>query len=619
MCGIAGYAGRSRSAERAEADLGAMCAAIRHRGPDEEGHHVGPGVALGMRRLSVIDVLGGSQPIANERGDVHVVFNGEIYNHHAIRARLAPRHVFRTRSDTEVLVHLYEEMGDAMVDELRGMFAFAIWDDRTRRLTVARDRLGIKPLYYWQTADGVAFASELRSFLALEEFPREIDADAVREYLALGYVPDPSCIFRGVRKLPPAHVLIWSAEEGLSIRRFWTPVRPESPIADEREAVEELRRLLADAVASHLESDVRLGAFLSGGIVSSTVVAQMARLSGSTVETFSIGFEEPEFNEAPHAGAVARALGTKHTELIVRPEADALIEQLVRTFDEPFGDSSALPTMLVSELARQHVTVALSGDGGDELFGGYTRYGEMDGAREMSSPVTRRLVRAAAVRLPHSTFGRNRLLHLSRGRRGQYAGTVAHALPVSEGGVLTEVDEALSLDRLLDRWFDPAADRDFLTQMTLVDLGSYLPGDILTKVDRASMRVSLEARVPLLDHPLVEFAVSLPGRVKRRDGVGKWILRQAVTGLVPDSVFAQPKRGFGVPLAQWLRRELRHRLETLLRADRAVYEHVDRASVARLVNEHLAGRRDHSHFLWRLLVLDLWLAAFARGELARAL
>ncbi|NUP57164.1 MAG: asparagine synthase (glutamine-hydrolyzing) [Gemmatimonadaceae bacterium] len=619
MCGIAGYAGRSRSAERAEADLGAMCAAIRHRGPDEEGHHVGPGVALGMRRLSVIDVLGGSQPIANERGDVHVVFNGEIYNHHAIRARLAPRHVFRTRSDTEVLVHLYEEMGDAMVDELRGMFAFAIWDDRTRRLTVARDRLGIKPLYSWQTADGVAFASELRSFLALEEFPREIDADAVREYLALGYVPDPSCIFRGVRKLPPAHVLIWSAEEGLSIRRFWTPVRPESPIADEREAVEELRRLLADAVASHLESDVRLGAFLSGGIDSSTVVAQMARLSGSTVETFSIGFEEPEFNEAPHAGAVARALGTKHTELIVRPEADALIEQLVRTFDEPFGDSSALPTMLVSELARQHVTVALSGDGGDELFGGYTRYGEMDGAREMSSPVTRRLVRAAAVRLPHSTFGRNRLLHLSRGRRGQYAGTVAHALPVSEGGVLTEVDEALSLDRLLDRWFDPAADRDFLTQMTLVDLGSYLPGDILTKVDRASMRVSLEARVPLLDHPLVEFAVSLPGRVKRRDGVGKWILRQAVTGLVPDSVFAQPKRGFGVPLAQWLRRELRHRLETLLRADRAVYEHVDRASVARLVNEHLAGRRDHSHFLWRLLVLDLWLAAFARGELARAL
>jgi asparagine synthase (glutamine-hydrolysing) len=617
MCGIAGYAGRSRSAERSEADLGAMCAAIRHRGPDEEGHHVGPGVALGMRRLSVIDVLGGSQPIANETGDVHVVFNGEIYNHHAIRARLAPRHTFRTRSDTEVLVHLYEEMGDAMVDELRGMFAFAIWDDRARRLTVARDRLGIKPLYYWPTADGVAFASELRSFQALEEFPREIDPAAVREYLALGYVPDPSCILRGVRKLPPAHVLTWSAEEGVAIRQYWSTVRPESPIADEREAVEELRRLLADAVASHLESDVRLGAFLSGGIDSSTVVAQMARLSGTTVETFSIGFEEPEFNEAPHAASVAKALGTKHTELIVRPEADALIEQLVQAFDEPFGDSSALPTMLVSELARQHVTVALSGDGGDELFGGYTRYGEMDGAQERPA-AARKLVRAAALRLPHSTFGRNRLLHLSRGRRGQYAGTVAQALAVSEGGVLAEVDDALSLDRLLDRWFDPAADRDFLTQMTLVDLGSYLPGDILTKVDRASMRVSLEARVPLLDHPLVEFAVSLPGQWKRRDRVGKWILREAVKGLVPNSVFEQPKRGFAVPLAAWMRRELRHRLDTLLRPDRAVYEHVDRASVARLVNEHVSERRDHSHFLWRILVLDLWLAAFARGDFARA-
>jgi asparagine synthase (glutamine-hydrolysing) len=344
----------------------------------------------------------------------------------------------------------------------------------------------------------------------------------------------------------------------------------------------------------------------------------MARLSGTTVETFSIGFEEPEFNEAPHAAAVARALGTKHTDLIVRPEADALIEQLVHAFDEPFGDSSALPTMLVSELARQHVTVALSGDGGDELFGGYTRYEEMGGSRQEQPGVARKLARAAALRLPHSTFGRNRLLHLSRGRRGRYAGTVAHALPVSEGGVLTEVDDALSLDRLLDRWFDPAADRDFLTQMTLVDMGSYLPGDILTKVDRASMRVSLEARVPLLDHPLVEFAVSLPGHWKRRRGVGKWILREAVKGLVPDSVFAQPKRGFGVPLAAWMRRELRHRLDTLLRADRGVYEHVDRDSVARLVSEHTSGRRDHSGILWRLLVLDLWLAAFSRGDFAHA-
>jgi asparagine synthase (glutamine-hydrolysing) len=616
MCGIAGYAGWSRSAERSEAELTAMCGAIHHRGPDEEGHHVGPGVALGMRRLSVIDVAGGSQPISNEDGTVHVVFNGEIYNHHAVRARLSHRHVHRTRSDTEVLVHLYEEVGTAMVDQLRGMFAFAIWDERASRLTIARDRLGIKPLYYWVTDGGVAFASELRSLLVLPDFPGEVDPEAVREYLALGYVPDPGCIFAGVRKLPPGHVLTWDAARGVETRRYWTPVRPESPVADDAEAVEELRRLIADAVGSHLESDVRLGAFLSGGIDSSTVVAQMTRLSSTRVETFSIGFDDPAFNEAPHAAAVAKALGTKHTELIVRPDADALVEQVVRSYDEPFGDSSALPTMLVSQLARRHVTVALSGDGGDELFGGYTRYAELEGRRELPA-FARALARAVGVRLPQSAFGRNRLLDLARARRGRYAATVAQALPVREGGVLRDADESLSLDRLLDRWFDPAAGRDFLTQMTLVDLESYLPGDILTKVDRASMSASLEARVPLLDHPLVEFAVALPARFKRRDGTGKWILREAIKGLVPDSVLEQPKRGFAVPLSRWFRNELRHRLDTLQRPERRVYEYVEHEAVVRLVREHVTGRRDHSALLWRVLVLDLWLNALGRGELAK--
>jgi asparagine synthase (glutamine-hydrolysing) len=403
----------------------------------------------------------------------------------------------------------------------------------------------------------------------------------------------------------------------LDVQPYWTAVRPEAPIRDEREAVEELRRLIVDCVGSHLESDVRLGAFLSGGIDSSTVVAQMSKLMSTPVETFSIGFEEREYNEAPHAASVAAALGTKHTELIVRPDADALIEQLVRTFDEPFGDSSALPTLLVSRLARDHVTVALSGDGGDELFGGYTRYAEVIGASELKPAVMRRMAREAGVRLPHSTFGRNKLLDLSRGRRGRYAATVASALAINEGGVVRDVDEAHTLDRLLDRWFDPASDRDFLTQMTLVDMASYLPGDILTKVDRASMSVSLEARVPLLDHLLVEFAVSLPGHLKHRDGTGKWILRQAIEGLVPDSVLTQPKRGFAVPLNRWFRHELRHRLDTLVREDRGVYEYVDHESVVRLVREHTSGRRDHSHFLWRVLVLDLWLEALRRGDLSQ--
>jgi asparagine synthase (glutamine-hydrolysing) len=586
-----------------------MCGAIRHRGPDDEGHHVGDGVALGMRRLSIIDVAGGHQPMSNEDDTVHVVFNGEIYNHHAIRAELRGRHEHRTRSDTEVLVHLYEDDGLAMVHRLRGMFAFAIWDDKVERLFIARDRLGIKPLYYWETDDGVAFCSELKSFLTLEEFPRELDVNAIHEYLALGYVPDPACIFKGVRKLPPGHVLTWDATRGVETQQYWTPVRAEAPIADEREAVEELRRLIADAVGSHPESEVRLGAFLSGGVDSSTVVAQMTKLSNTQVETFSIGFDEPEFNEAPHAARVARELGTKHTELIVRPDADALVEEIVDTYDEPLGDPSALPTLLVSRLAREHVTVVLSGDGGDELFGGYTRYAQMEAARELKPNAARQLARAAALRLSHSAYGRNKLLDLSRGRRGRYAATVAMALPINEGGTLRDVAVGHSLDTLLDRWFDPAADRDFLTQMTLVDLSSYLPGDILTKVDRASMRVSLEARVPLLDHPLVEFAVSLPGNLKRRDGTGKWILREAIKGLVPESVFSQPKRGFTVPLLGWLRKELRHRLDTLVRPDRPVYEFVDQESVARHVSEHLGGRRDHSSFLWRILVLDLWLMA----------
>jgi asparagine synthase (glutamine-hydrolysing) len=595
-----------------------MCGAIRHRGPDSEGHHIGPGIALGMRRLSVIDVAGGAQPISNEDGTIHVVYNGEVYNHHALRDQLDGRHVLKSRTDTEVLVHLYEERGPAMVQQLRGMFAFAIWDEKASRLTVARDRLGIKPLYYWTTPDGVAFASELRSFLALEEFPRTLNSDAVHDYLALGYVPDPACIFNGVSKLPPGHVLTWDAERGVEIRQYWTAARPETPIADEREAIEELRRLIADAVGSHLESDVRLGAFLSGGIDSSTVVAQMARVSSSQVETFSIGFDEEEFNEAPHAAAVAKAIGTKHTELIVRPDADALVEQVVQIYDEPFGDSSALPTLLVSRLAREHVTVALSGDGGDELFGGYTRYGELEQVGAIPPRALRWLAREAATRLPQSAFGRNRLINLSRSRRGRYAATVAHPLPIREGGVVRSSSATHSLDQLLDQWFEPGADRDFLTQMTIVDLASYLPGDILTKVDRASMAASLEARVPLLDHPLVEFAVGLPGTLKRRDGTGKWILREAVKGLVPNSVLEQPKRGFAVPLNRWFRNELRYRLDALVRPDRAVYEHVDHESVVRLVREHTTGRRDHSHFLWRILVLDLWMGALRSGALGRS-
>jgi asparagine synthase (glutamine-hydrolysing) len=608
MCGIAGIAGATKPAE---AQVRGMCERIRHRGPDDDGYFAAPGVALGMRRLSIIDVAGGRQPIQNESGEVTIVFNGEIYNHRVLREGLVARgHQYRTRSDTETIVHLYEERGDAVVEDLRGMFAFAIWDTRRHRLLLARDRLGIKPLYYRETPDGVAFGSELQCLSGLPGFARELDADAVAWYLALGYVPDPRCIFRGVRKLPPGHMLTWDRESGVTVSRYWTPVRAEHVGLTEQEAVAELRRLIEESVAIHLESEVPLGAFLSGGLDSSTVVATMCRLAAGRVQTFSIGFDEEEFNEAPYAAEVARALGTQHTELIVRPDADELVDGVVTGFDEPFADSSALPTFLVSELARRTVTVALSGDGGDELFGGYTRYRQTM-TRGTLPGLLRAPLGAVAKRLPQGLYGRNRLIDAARSQRGRYTATVASPLAVAEGGVAAaSVARTMPpFERYLDDPFDASGERDFMTQMTLVDMLTYLPGDILTKVDRMSMKVSLEARVPLLDHVLTEFAVSLPSALKLRDGSGKWILRRAAEGLVPPGALRPGKRGFTVPLAGWFRGPLRHRLEALTGPRSRLDPWVDRKALERVVAEHLRARRDHSHVLWRLVVLDGWLAA----------
>jgi asparagine synthase (glutamine-hydrolysing) len=620
MCGIAGFVGWRVERSESERLLQQMCDAIAHRGPDDEGTFSAPGVGLGMRRLSIIDVAGGMQPISNESGDVTIVFNGEIYNHRALRGQLIDSgHKFATHSDTETIVHSYEENGSRCVDDLRGMFGIAIWDAGRQSLLLARDRLGIKPLYYWITDDGLAFCSELRSLLALDRFPREIDRLAVARYLALGYVPDPMSIFRGVRKLPPGHILTWDARNGARVERYWNPVQPEDSAMDETEAVRELERLLMEAVGSHLESEVPLGAFLSGGIDSSTVVACMSRQMDRPVKTFSIGFEEAGFNEAPDAAIVAEALGTEHTEFIVRPDADRLIEDVARIFDEPFADSSALPTLLVSQLARQHVTVSLSGDGGDELFGGYTRYNEMARRIELRPAALRRAVGAFARRMPHSSPGRNRLLDLSRQRHGRYTTTMAAALPLQDGGFARAnlAAEAGEFEDLLRPLFEEAAIRDFPTQMMLADIMSYLPGDILTKVDRTTMATSLEARVPLLDHKLVEFAVSLPSDLKMRDGTGKWLLRQAVSHLVPPHVLQKPKKGFSLPIGRWFRGELRHRVDALCQANGRIHEYVDPGAVRRLAAEHLSGRRDHSGTIWRLIVLDLWFGFLDAGELAR--
>ena len=620
MCGIAGFAGRTGAERERSVSLRSMCAAIVHRGPDEEGRYLAPEVALGMRRLSVMDPAMGQQPMSNEDGTIQLVFNGEIYNHRELRRGLVARgHTLATSSDTEVIVHLYEEMGDDVVDALRGMFAFALWDTRRRRLLIARDRVGIKPLHYWPHAGGLVFASELRSLLAMPEFTARVNPQAIAQYLTFGYVPETHCIFEGVRKLPPGHRLTWEPDGAVRTEQYWTPLCAERADISDGEAIDTLRGLLRESVALHLEADVPLGAFLSGGIDSSTVVAQMAQLVPGRVRTFSIGFDEASHNEAPHAALVAREIGTEHTELIVRPDADSLVDSVITGFDEPFGDSSALPTFLVSQMAREHVTVALSGDGGDELFGGYTRYAELLSRRELPG-VARAVLARVAAHLPHGARGRNRLLDMSRTLQGRYATTVAVPPHAREGGMLSDAlaTQVAPMDALLSAAFSPVAGRDLLAQMTAVDLTTYLPGDILTKVDRMSMSVSLEARVPLLDHHIVEFAMAMPSRLKQRDGVGKWLLRQAITGLVPPRVLAHPKHGFGVPLARWFREELRYRLDALLEAGSRIAPYVDRAAISRLVNEHRSGRRDHSHLLWRLVALDIWLGALAEGRLAHA-
>jgi len=620
MCGIAGFVGIQIPKEDASMRVRAMCDAIAHRGPDADGYHVADGVALGMRRLSIIDVGGGQQPISNEDGTVTVVFNGEIYNHRTLRRELeAAGHRFKTRSDTEVLVHLYEDFGPEMVTRLHGMFAFAIWDLRTKVLLIARDRTGMKPLNYLVTPEGLVFCSELRSLWALQSDRLKVSPSAVMQYLAFGYVPHPASIFEGVRKLPPGHLLLWNAQKGAEVRRYWAPPRPEVPTIDETELVETLREKLDAAVASHLEAEVPLGAFLSGGLDSSTVVALMCRHASKRVRTFSIGFAEEKYDESAAARNVAAELGTDHSELIVSPNITEMFEAMAAMFDEPFADSSAIPTFLVAQLARQSVTVALSGDGGDELFGGYTRYREVLGHMPGDGSGLRNLVSAMGLMLPHIFPGRNRLIDVGRSRWGRYAATVVQPVRLNEGGVANPDQPGGSVyitDQLRDRVSSELGD-DFAAAMMQLDLETYLPGDILTKVDRTSMAVSLEARVPLLDFDLVDFALQIAGSWRVTANESKRLFRRAIKGIVPVSVLSRPKRGFEIPLGRWFRGPLRYRVESLRDLSPELRQYIDPGATRRLVFEHVFGRRDHSAMLWRLIVLDYWLAALKQGSLGR--
>ena len=589
---------------------------LRHRGPDGEGIYASEGVAIGMRRLAVIDVAGGDQPISNEDGTIWIVFNGEIYNFHELRTQLvALGHRFRTNSDTEAIVHAYEQYGADCPKVLRGMFAFAIWDKTRERLFLARDRVGKKPLLYCQRGDELIFASEFRAMLAHPAVTRTIDPAGINHYLSFMCVPAPFTAFRDIRKLPPAHTLTW--ERGrVRIDRYWSLDFTKKRKISERDAVAETLRLLEESVRLRMISDVPIGAFLSGGIDSSAVVALMAEQSAKPIKTFSIGFDEAGYDELEHARRVAERYGTDHYEFRVRPDAAEVMPLLADHYGEPFADSSAIPTYYVSRETRQYVTVALNGDGGDELFAGYRRYAAMriaEWLRYVPDPLRRA---AARFRVQAKGNRRTKLGELRRfagsallPRRDAYMAIVSAFDRVSKRRLYTQEFAAMVGDSdsasLLDPWLrDPRTITDALLQ---TDTATYLPDDLLVKVDIASMAVSLEARSPFLDHHLMEFAASLPPDLKLHRLTSKYILKKALRSRVPAENLHRRKMGFGVPVGIWLRHDLRDLMHELLLPARVESRGLlNPWIVQQMVDQHLSKHRDWTNQLWTLMMLELW-------------
>lgn len=615
MCGIAGIFDISGEPV-ARAEVKAMCDVMVHRGPDDEGYYVKGPVALGMRRLGIIDLVGGHQPVANEDGSVLVVLNGEIYNFRELRRELEARgHVFSTQSDTEVIVHLYEEYGQDCVRHLRGMFGLALWDERRRRLLLARDRLGKKPLYFGQFGGRLLFASELKCILQLPEVPRDLNWASLGHLFSSLTTPRDESIIAGVHKLPPGHLLCVELNKAPLISTYWEARFEPDYSQSEEDCVERLRELLDESVRLRMISDVPLGAFLSGGIDSSAVVATMARQSARPIKTFSIGFTEAAYDEAPYAREVARAFGTEHHELILEPDVVDILDDLAWYLDEPFGDSSAIPTYMVSKLASEHVTVVLSGDGGDELFAGYERYlWELrDRRRERLIPAPlRHLLGAVGGRMKEGMRGRNFLRNL--GLEGAQRYLAKNCLFRGEEKRALFSDEVVEQVLAHDHWrerddFFKRAD-DWLSALQLLDINHYLPQDILTKVDRMSMAASIEARAPLLDHKLVEFALTIPPEYRLKNGSSKHILKQAMRGILPDDIIDRRKQGFAVPLGRWFRGELNTQVRELLLSPSSRARGIfNPERLERLLALHESGRPLDLQ-LWTLLSFELWCRTF---------
>lgn len=630
MCGIAGKVDRGAGVPAALVEQ--MCERQAHRGPDSRGIFSADGVGLGIQRLRVIDLETGDQPVYNEDRSVVVVLNGEIYNYRELRRELEGRgHTFSTHGDTEVIVHLYEEEGPDLVQRLSGMFAFALWDERRKHLLIARDRVGKKPLFYSERNGSLSFASELGALMADPSIPREVDPAAIDCYLAYGYVQAPRSIWSTVKKLPPAHTLVW--ENGSTrVERYWSLDYSSKADAPLPELEEELRDRVSAAVRRRMIADVPLGALLSGGVDSAIVVSEMAAAAPGQVRTFSIGFEQEEYNELPLARLTAERFDTDHEEFRVEPDAIEIVPKLVRHYGEPFADSSAIPSFYLAELTRRKVTVALNGDGGDESFAGYLRYvaNNLSGGLDLIPRPLRRGAAAAAGSLLQlgdarglRSYGRRFLTSIGEDAPGRYADHVCIFNRSEREALLGEAALAATgtatADVIAGPWRN-ASGRSRLDALLETDVATYLPGDLLVKMDIASMAYSLEARSPLLDPELMQFAASLPARYKARLTQKKWILRRAYRGRIPDEVLDGRKRGFGVPLGAWFRNELRDFTREVLLDPVSLGRGLVREGPTRaLLDQHDRGGADRSMQIWTLLMLELWHREFVDAPLPATL
>ena len=624
MCGIAGIV--RRDGAPVDRDLLArMNEAIRHRGPDDDGFYFSDGVGLAMRRLSIIDLKSGQQPIHNRDQTAWIVFNGEIYNYLELRAKLeALGHTFYTNSDTEAIIHAYDRYGADCPRYLRGMFAFAIWDERTQELLLARDRVGKKPLLYARVNGGLVFGSEFRALLLHPDIGRDIDYEALHHYLSFMCVPAPLTAYQAIRKLEPGHTLRWRQDE-IRIEQYWQPDFSRKINIDEEEAGERAIEILRDSVRVRLMSEVPLGAFLSGGIDSSAVVALMSEESSKPVKTFSIGFEEQDFSELHHARRVAQYVGADHHEFIVRPDALEVLPLLVDHYGEPYADSSAIPTYYVARETRNHVTVALNGDGGDEAFAGYERYAAMQLAEKyhrLPAILRESVLERAVALIPASETKRSRVRDAKRflqaaslPRVERYLRWVSVFDPRAKQDLYSEAFRRqtgkVHAADMLAPWFTKANGAGIVDAALLADVMTYLPNDLLVKVDIATMAVSLEARSPFLDHHLIEFAASLPAKLKLRGLTTKYLLKRVLEKLLPAENLNRRKMGFGVPIGHWFRGELQGFLRQTILSDKALNRGLFKAEkVKQLVELHTRYEADYSHQLWTLLMLELWFERF---------